>query len=130
MNPDELRKLIAEEIGKALKPIEAELKNDMKELNSKVDSVKDTLTEKVDSLKDTFTEKVEDVRVEQARLNGTFEMHIAHTAERKADAEKADAQKKTDTAERWKIAAILFAIGFSAVSLLNQIFGWFGKYGN
>ncbi len=116
MNPDELRKLIADEIGKAvkaevanvLKPIEAELKNDMKELNG----------------------KVEDMRNEQTRLNAMFEMHIAHTAERKADAEKADAQKKTDTTERWKIAAILSAIGFSAVSLLNQIFGWFGKYGN
>ena len=111
MNPEELRAIIAEEIGKALKPIEhqyAEIKNEVKELNG----------------------KVEDVRIEQARLNATFEMHIAHTAERKADAETAKAQQKAETAERWKIAAILSAIGFSVISLLNQIFGWFGKHGN
>ena len=111
MNPEELRAIIAEEIGKALKPIEhqyTELKNEVKELNG----------------------KVEDVRIEQARLNATFEMHIAHTAERKADAETAKAQQKAETAERWKIAAILSAIGFSVISLLNQIFGWFGKHGN
>ena len=119
MNPDELRTLIAEEIRNALKPIEAELKTELKEINAKVEDVKDTLTA-----------KVEDVRVEQARLNGTFEMHIAHTAERKADKEKFEAQRKAETAERWKIAAILSAIGFSVISLLNQIFGWFGKHGN
>ena len=108
MNPDELRTLIAEEIRKALKPIEAELKTELKEVNA----------------------KVENVRVEQARLNAMFEMHIAHTAERKADKETFEAQQKAETAERWKIAAILSAIGFSVISLLNQIFGWFGKHGN
>ena len=108
MNPDELRTLIAEEIRKALKPFEAELKTELKEINA----------------------KVEDVRVEQARLNAMFEMHIAHTAERKADKETFEAQQKAETAERWKIAAILSAIGFSVISLLNQIFGWFGKHGN
>ena len=119
MNPDELRTLIAEEIRKALKPFEAELKTELKEINAKVEDVKDTLTA-----------KVEDVRVEQARLNAMFEMHIAHTAERKADKETFEAQQKAETAERWKIAAILSAIGFSVISLLNQIFGWFGKHGN
>ena len=111
MNPEELRAIIAEEIGKALKPIEhqhAEIKNEVKELNG----------------------KVEDVRIEQSRLNAIFEMHIAHTAERKADAEKAKTQQKAETAERWKIAAILSAIGLSVISLLNPIFGWFGKHGN
>ena len=108
MNPDELRTLIAEEIRNALKPIEAELKTELKEVNA----------------------KVENVRVEQARLNAMFEMHIAHTAERKADKETFEAQQKAETAERWKIAAILSAIGFSVISLLNQIFGWFGKHGN
>ena len=119
MNPDELRTLIAEEIRKALKPFEAELKTELKEINAKVEDVKDTLTE-----------KVEDVRIEQARLNAMFEMHIAHTAEREADKETFKAQQKAETAERWKIAAILSAIGFSVISLLNQIFGWFGKHGN
>ncbi len=108
MNPDELRTLIAEEIRNALKPIEAELKTELKEVNA----------------------KVENVRVEQARLNVMFEMHIAHTAERKADKETFEAQQKAETAERWKIAAIVSAIGFSVISLLNQIFGWFGKHGN
>ena len=108
MNPDELRTLIAEEIRNALKPFEAELKTELKEVNA----------------------KVENVRVEQARLNAMFEMHIAHTAERKADKETFKAQQKAETAERWKIAAILSAIGFSVISLLNQIFGWFGKHGN
>ena len=108
MNPDELRTLIAEEIRNALKPFEAELKTELKEVNA----------------------KVENVRVEQARLNAMFEMHIAHTAERKADKETFEAQQKAETAERWKIAAILSAIGFSVISLLNQIFGWFGKHGN
>ena len=108
MNPDELRTLIAEEIRNALKPFEAELKTELKEVNA----------------------KVENVRIEQARLNAMLEMHIAHTAERKADKETFEAQQKAETAERWKIAAILSAIGFSVISLLNQIFGWFGKHGN
>ncbi len=108
MNPDELRTLIAEEIRNALKPFEAELKTELKEVNA----------------------KVENVRVEQARLNAMFEMHIVHTAERKADKETFEAQQKAETAERWKIAAILSALGFSVISLLNQIFGWFGKHGN
>ena len=130
MNPDELRTLIAEEIRNALKPFEAELKTELKEINAKVEDVKDTLTEKVEDVKDTLTAKVEDVRIEQARLNAMFKMHIAHTAERKADKETFEAQQKAETAERWKIAAILSAIGFSVISLLNQIFGWFGKHGN
>ena len=105
MNPEELRKLIADEIGKAVK---AEVAEALKPIEVAITEVK----------------------IEQARLNAIFEMHIAHTAERKADAEKVKAQQKAETAERWKIAAILSAIAFSVISLLNQIFGWFGKYGN
>ncbi len=66
MNPDELRKLIADEIGKAVK---AEVANALKPIEA----------------------QITDVKTEQTRLNTMFEMHIAHTAERKADAEKADA---------------------------------------
>ena len=124
MNPEELRKLIAEEIGKAVKaevkPIEAKITEEI----GKVVKV-----EVAEALK-PIEAKITDVKVEQARLNAMFEMHIAHTAERKADAEKVAAQQKDDTAERWKIAAIVSAIGFSVISLLNQIFGWFGKHGN
>ena len=105
MNPEELRKLIADEIGKAVK---AEVAEALKPIEVAITEVK----------------------IEQTRLNAIFEMHIAHTAERKADAEKAKAQQKAETAERWKIAAILSAIGFSVISLLNSIFGWFGKHGN
>ena len=105
MNPEELRAIIADEIGKAVK---AEVAEALKPIEVAITEVK----------------------IEQTRLNAIFEMHIAHTAERKADAEKAKAQQKAETAERWKIAAILSAIGFSVISLLNQIFGWFGKHGN
>ena len=105
MNPEELRKLIADEIGKAVK---AEVAEALKPIEVAITEVK----------------------IEQTRLNAIFEMHIAHTVERKADAETAKAQQKAETAERWKIAAILSAIGFSVISLLNQIFGWFGKHGN
>lgn len=105
MNPEELRKLIADEIGKVVK---AEVAEALKPIEVAITEVK----------------------IEQTRLNAIFEMHIAHTAERKADAEKAKAQQKAETAERWKIAAILSAIGLSVISLLNPIFGWFGKHGN
>lgn len=105
MNPEELHKLLADEIGKAVK---AEVAEALKPIEVAITEVK----------------------IEQARLNAIFEMHIAHTAERKADAEKVKAQQKAGTAERWKIAAILSAIGFSVISLLNPIFGWFGKHGN
>ena len=105
MNPEELRAIIADEIGKAVK---AEVAEALKPIEVAITEVK----------------------IEQTRLNAIFEMHIAHTAERKADAETAKAQQKAETAERWKIAAILSAIGFSVISLLNQIFGWFGKHGN
>ena len=61
MNPEELRKLIADEIGKAVK---AEVAEALKPIEVAITEVK----------------------IEQARLNAIFEMHIAHTAERKADA--------------------------------------------
>ena len=105
MNPEELRKLIADEISKIVK------------------------TEVAEALK-PIEVAITEVKIEQTRLNAIFEMHIAHTAERKADAETAKAQQKAETAERWKIAAILSAIGLSVISLLNPIFGWFGKHGN
>ena len=128
MNPEELRKLIAEEIGKAVK---AEVAEALKPIEAKITEEigKAVKAEVAEALK-PIEAKVTDVKVEQARLNAMFEMHIAHTAERKADAEKVAAQQKDDTAERWKIAAIVSAIGFSVISLLNQIFGWFGKHGN
>ena len=147
MNPEELRKLIAEEIGKAVKaevkPIEAKITEEigkavkvevaeaLKPFEAKITEEigKAVKVEVAEALK-PFEAKITDVKVEQARLNAMFEMHIAHTAERKADAEKVAAQQKDDTAERWKIAAIVSAIGFSVISLLNQIFGWFGKHGN
>ena len=128
MNPEELRKLIAEEIGKAVK---AEVAEALKPVEAKITEEigKAVKVEVAEALK-PIEAKITDVKVEQARLNAMFEMHIAHTAERKADAEKVAAQQKDDTAERWKIAAIVSAIGFSVISLLNQIFGWFGKHGN
>ena len=128
MNPEELRKLIAEEIGKAVK---VEVAEALKPVEAKITEEigKAVKVEVAEALK-PIEAKITDVKVEQARLNAMFEMHIAHTAERKADAEKVAAQQKDDTAERWKIAAIVSAIGFSVISLLNQIFGWFGKHGN
>ena len=161
MNPEELRKLIAEEIGKAVKAevkpfeakiteeigkaVKAEVAEALKPFEAKITeeigkAVKVEVAEALKPTENQYAElkndvkelngKVEDVRNEQTRLNAMFEMHIAHTAERKADAEKVAAQQKDDTAERWKIAAIVSAIGFSVISLLNQIFGWFGKHGN
>ena len=80
MNPEELRKLIAEEIGKAVK---VEVAEALKPVEAKITEEigKAVKVEVAEALK-PIEAKITDVKVEQARLNAMFEMHIAHTAER------------------------------------------------